>query len=465
MYQHETPTPSDLTNPLGDTPVYQNEDGKIAQNPLSFFEGQPPRFSLHKLALYLSPPALVGEFHPDSPWAGITRLRPHIDWPEATSNPADICTVFRKNISDCIGSASTVAVAASGGLDSTAVLIHAGVRCKAEGRRLIAIVVDLVDDNEEASGKTMQHLADRLEIPCEVYTIDGASMQGQNLPVWDPHGPRGEALPHLGKAVSDLAERLGAEVLLSGSGSDELLGTGRYLLFPLLRDGRLKDAFSYLDDLASEGGTRRIATEVLSLLARFLPKKLATQLYWATNWPELCNVQPNLVLAEAYRESVGVWSAEWLRQILLVHEEWHGKNWALADAWDAVFPADILPKAGAVPKKYPFLTPDFVKYAMGLPLTRRYTAHLPTPYHRGKALVLRLYPPSSHSHLPRRKQVFAKAFGAYQLQTGLPERCLALGLLDAEAFTQCNDPVLRWRIHALEQWIRGAEQIGAKAVE
>src|SRR5581483_8277918 len=123
MFQYDAlTTRDDPNNVLGDLPVYlRPEDGQTSPNPLPLL-GSHPTFSLRKLALELSPPALVGEFHPESPWLGITRLRPSIKWPQATYNPDDICTRFRKSVATSIGDASTIAVLASGGLDSTAIL-------------------------------------------------------------------------------------------------------------------------------------------------------------------------------------------------------------------------------------------------------------------------------------------------------------------------------------------------------
>src|SRR5579875_2119320 len=66
-----------VSDPTGRIPLYTSRDGQIGPDPFAL-AGERPRFSLSKLALYLAPPALVGEFLPDCPWAEVSRVRPAI---------------------------------------------------------------------------------------------------------------------------------------------------------------------------------------------------------------------------------------------------------------------------------------------------------------------------------------------------------------------------------------------------
>ncbi len=102
---------------------------------------------------------------------------------------------------------------------------------------------------------------------------------------------------------------------------------------------------------------------------------------------------------------------------------------------------------------------------MSLPLIERYSAHLPTPYHRSKALVVQLYPLQARAALPPAKQLFSRSFEIYQQRSLNVERCLAYGLISKEHLDTCRDASLLRTIQAIEQWIIGAEQKGATATE
>ena len=127
-------------SPFGHLPVYVSDDGQRGHDPLAL-AGENPTFSLSKLALYLSPPAVIGEFLPDCPWQGVTRVRSSVAWPtEPLSHVENIIERFQQSIRECVGDASTIAVALSGGLDSAAILYHASKIY--QDRRLIAITTD-----------------------------------------------------------------------------------------------------------------------------------------------------------------------------------------------------------------------------------------------------------------------------------------------------------------------------------
>src|SRR5579875_88872 len=101
-----------VSDPTGRIPLYTSHDGQIGPDPFAL-AGERPRFSLSKLALYLAPPALVGEFLPDCPWAGVSRLRPSVPWPSAHATRDHLLTQFRQSLATCIGDAAVVAVALS----------------------------------------------------------------------------------------------------------------------------------------------------------------------------------------------------------------------------------------------------------------------------------------------------------------------------------------------------------------
>lgn len=448
--------------PFRHLPLYVSDTGQRGHDPLAL-AGDQPTFSLSKLALYLSNPAVIGEFMPDCPWQDVSRVRSSVVWPSvAQSCTEDIVTQFQQSIRACVGDASTIAVALSGGLDSTAVLYHASKVC--QDRRLIAITSDLQDDRGVSCASVAQHLVESLSVPCELRILASTPEAYRQFPEaeWNAHGPRNDAMPRLNRAMADIAETCGAEVLLTGSGADELLGAVRYLLPFLLCSKHWCDATSYLHDIFQGGGIRRVETEVLALVASKLPVHFASQLYWATNWPELCLFQAPSLLSEQFHTTVEQWSRTWVRDILALHTQKH-RSWAIADAWDALFPLDLLPQAGLIAERDPFLHPAFLRYAMALPLEERYAAGFQEAYHRRKALVLRLYPQETHTVLPHNKQLFSQSFDTYQKQMPNAERCVKYGLIREDRLNACNDTAVLGMVSALEQWIAGAEKVGAIA--
>lgn len=393
-------------------------------------------------------------------------MRPSFPWPPASAQIDDLVPQFQKSVADCIGDAPVVAVALSGGLDSTAVLLHTHELCQNEGRRLIAITANIRDDRGQSSAIVAQRLIDVLHLRCEFSVVEDVANASPPLPApcWHPGGPRMDAMPRLNRAIADRAMDSGAEVLLSGDGADELLGAVRYLTLPLLRSRKWREATAYLRDLVEGGGWRRLQTEALGTVAFLLPARWSSWLYWATNWPELCTIQAPAILSERLRSPVEEWARIWVQQSLVFHSK-HHRSWAVADAWDAIFPSDGIPPAGHLPERDPFMTPSFRQYVMALPLVDRYAAHLLMPYHRSKALVLRLYPHQFHAALPRTKQLFSHAFERYQQQHLNAQRCVAYGLIDKAQLDLCQDATLLSTVQAIEQWMSGAEQVGATVTD
>jgi asparagine synthetase B (glutamine-hydrolysing) len=404
---------------------------------------------------------VIGEFMPDCPWKGVKRLRSSTPWPTTTQNNADdIVAQFQQSILACVGNASTIAVSLSGGLDSTAVLYHTSKVC--QGRRLLAITSDLQDDCGVSCATIAQQLVEDLSISCELHIVESTPEAYSQFPeaTWNANGPRNDAMPRLNRAIADIAATSGAEVLLTGSGADELLGAVRYLLSHLIRARHWHDVASYLCDIFQGGGMRRVETELLALSASLLPARLASQFYWATNWPELCLFQAPSPVTEKFQSVIEEWSKAWTRDILTLHTERH-RSWAVADAWDALFPLDLLPPAGLISERDPFLHPTFARYAMALPLEDRYSAALGAAYHRRKALVLRLYPENMQRVLPGTKQLFSQSFDTYQKRLLSAEHCVKYGLIDEDRLKQCSDPAMLGMVQALEQWIIGAKKAGA----
>jgi Asparagine synthase len=131
---------------LFEAPDYVDASGHASMDPLTLLPPQ-PMIDLASLALMVSSPALELEFMPASPWRGLTLRRARPRWPSRATDVAELHERFRDSVERCMGDASTVAVFFSGGLDSLAVLLHARAIARRQGRRVVAVTVDLLDDN------------------------------------------------------------------------------------------------------------------------------------------------------------------------------------------------------------------------------------------------------------------------------------------------------------------------------
>jgi len=449
-------------DPFCHSPKYLAADGLTGYDCFSL-AGANPQFSLSKLARFLTAPVLFNEFIPDCPWLGVTRLRPAWNWPAQNSNLSDLSPAFEASVSECIGDASTVAVLFSGGLDSTAVLLYADRLCRREGRRLIAITADLISDHGVHIAETARHLAEDLEVVCEFRAADNCFDPTRPFPPWIPVGPRLDAMPRLNRAMSEHAQEMGAEVLLTGSGADELLGAGRFLLLSLLRFGKPARAWRYLQYVA-EGGLRSFALEALGLASSCIPRRLGAQLYWGINWLELLQAESSPILAEPYRSLASQWAEGWLRNSMHEHVVL-STSWAIADAWDSLFPHDVHLPAGDLPERSPYLTPAFAKFAMGIPVAERFSDKFDATYHCRKALVVSLFPDYARPLLPTSKDFFSGEFQRYNIEAiGSLERAVSHGLFDpAGVRAASGNAVVLHAAYAVEEWIRGAELVGAKA--
>ncbi len=138
-----------------------------------------------------------------------------------------------------------------------------------------------------------------------------------------------------------------------------------------------------------------------------------------------------------------------------------GRTWAAADAYDAFFPHEPIPPAGAVAEASPYLHEAFIGAASALPPGDRYHPSLPSAYLRCKAQVVRLLPRDALPVLPRRKQYFAKALASMAADGRRAPLCVRAGLLEPAALAAETDTAVLLTVASLERWPTGAQQRGA----
>jgi hypothetical protein len=420
---------------------------------------------LPKLALELANPALELDAVPGCPWLGVERCRPVVEWPAVAADRAELPDRFRRSVAACLGDSEVVAVALSGGLDSLAVLYHCAGLCRREGRRLVALVDEMLDDQGVPASALAASLIEAFAIDCELHVV-GTDPRRLPPPHWSPAGPRREALPRAFAALIEQAAALGARVVLTGCGADELLQATPFLTAAQLRAGRWQAAWRYAADEALYGGAVLGLAQLLAMAAPRLPTRTSFALYLAAHYPDVRTPFPGDVLADRYRAHALGYYRAWL-------ERWRerfvaqGRDWVLAAAWDCVFGCDMLESLGPVPHRSPFLEPDFASFALAIPLHERYTPEHRLPYHRYKHLVLSLYPRRLWPLLPEHKHLYRKAIPEYavRLLQGRRLWCRELGLVrDLPDQALVANPSIACKLAALEEWIDGALERGASPV-
>ncbi|MBT2439927.1 hypothetical protein J7E93_07290 [Streptomyces sp. ISL-36] len=433
---------------------FRGGDGRTAANPLDL-SGPVPGVDLEAVGLLLAPPALTGEFYPRSLWRGVERLpmRPFTPVP----HPGGLRAAFAASVRSLTADADTIGVALSGGLDSLATLLHV---CEAvDGRQVIAFTGDHRDDRGRSCVPVVRRLLSDLGLCERVRLVVVDPVRHRAQPVWSPVGPRLDSLPEVNAALSEMADGLGVGVLLSGVGSDELLGVPRYATAEIARRHGVRAAWRYLRDVGRSGPGA--AGEAAAVLARLVAARASARAYWAVNWPEWTAPKPSRALAEPYRQHATQWGRAWVEGRISSHAA-EGRSWAHADAYDAFWPHEVIGPAGPVPEASPFLTEEFLSAAFAVPVAARYRPDAPTAYWRCKWLVLSLMPRHALAALPRRKSYFTAALAseAALLDARAPLLAVECGLIDRAALIREKDTAFLLALSAVEQWIIGAHERG-----
>ncbi|MEW1640408.1 asparagine synthase-related protein [Streptomyces sp. NPDC093801] len=375
------------------------------------------------------------------------------------AHPQGLRAAFGDSVRALTADAEVIGVALSGGLDSLAVLLHV---CEIAGSRpVIAFTGDYQDDRGRSCVAMVRRLLADLRLGDRVRLVAVDPERHRAAPPWSPTGPRLDAAPETNAGLSALAADLGVGVLLSGVGSDELLGVPRYATAEIAHHHGARAALRYLRDVGRAGPG--VAGEAAAILARAFPASVSGQAYWATNWPEWAKPTASEVLAEPYRQHATDWGRAWVERRIANHAR-RQRSWAQADAFDAFWPHEVIGAAGQVREASPFLTEGFLAAAFAVPLAARYRPDLPTAYWRCKSLVLSLMPDQVLSALPRQKSYFTAALAgeAAHLDASAPLLTVECGLIDRARLAKETDTAMLLAVSAVEQWLIGAEQIGAQ---
>ncbi|MGH3679397.1 MAG: asparagine synthase-related protein [Natronosporangium sp.] len=406
------------------------------------------------LARLFAIPVLFGEFAPASYWQGVDLVWPPP--PPAASTGGDLGEAFAAAVARCAGEAGTVAVALSGGVDSLAVLWH--VLALLPARQVHAFTANLIDDGGVPAARLVDRQLDALGLSKRVRLHVVDPDRCVTAPGWSPYGPRMDALPSLNASIAQLAAQVGAEVLLSGNGADELLSTPRYAMVEVAAVHGLRAARRYLADMARAEHGR--TGEYAAVAARMLPAAARVRAYAAVTWPDWCAPQVSPVLARTWRESALSWTRQWVAEVLDGHANAR-RGWAAAAARDCWWPRAYLPPSGPIREASPFCDSSFAAAAWARPLGERYDPAGRSTYLRVKGAVAALFPSGVRADLPATKRYYTTALArAYARPVSVPTAA-AVGLLDPSAAATTNCTATKMTTAAVEAWLAGAVAAGA----
>lgn len=454
--------PSQAQRPL----FVHGPTGRTGHDPVDLIDGR-LRFSLAKLARNLDNPFLEAEFPPPCPWLDVSRVdSPVPPVPADSSSVSDLRDAFQTAIRGCVGDADVVAVMYSGGLDSTSVLVQAAEICKADGRRLLALVWNLDDQFGVPTGQLAHRQLKAMQVDCELHVLP-VDWRSLPEPEWSPGGIRLDYYTRLHRAMVDRAVEAGAEVLLTGVGGDEVLAAWQFMTPQLAAARRWRELRGYQAGMLKGGSATEVLGELGALAARRLSPERSFDLYSGIAYGSFLQPLPVPVLRPDYRGIVREEAVRWRRDRLELFVD-RGQTWADASLWDSVYPLAYAAHPTGVPiyEASPFLEPGFIEFALGLPLVDRFHYSDAPPYHWYKPLHFGLLPTAYRAVAPQYKQSYSHIFREYQLDV-IPDgelESVRLGLVEPRDKRDLD------RIHTrlpaalrnVEVWIRGALAYGAE---
>jgi len=410
-------------------------------------------FALTRLATCFGWPALARDLAVLPPWEDVRRIRPAPPLPDSVSDPSQFRDRVTAAVATAIDGHECVAVEASGGLISAALLDITGRLCRRSGHRLLVVTLDLTDDLGHRSRPTVAGLLEHLGVDAELVVVDTRPSRWPDPP-WTPHGPRVEAWPRYQVGLIRSAQDHGATLLLQSHGADRLLQAPPYLMSQLLADRDWRPLRQYRRD-----GQTPMVIELLAA-ARPITGLVTANVHWSHTWPDSPGDRAAAVLAPHYGERARQWWAGFQQECLHISIA-ERANWAEATVMHQLFPYDLPLPAGDIAATWPLLDPAFARYAYHLPPRSRYSADQPSSYLRRHGLLAGLLPPGFTAALTPRRRRFSKALRRYlQSVTREPRNSIELGLLRPDWRPCCQDSHDLVTALSCEDWIEGALQRG-----
>jgi asparagine synthase (glutamine-hydrolysing) len=359
-------------------------------------------------------------------------------------------SVFDRTVEELVDGHDAVAVRVSGGMDSAAVLSSLA-RIPSTDVQVIALVTEAIADSGERASEQASRIvlsAFRDETRAKIVVLPSSKVA---RPAWSAVGPRLEAAPGRNAAAITAAAGLGATLMLSGDGADELLTSPAFLGCHL---ARASGSFSLLRYLRDHGCADIVSTAIASASELLLRKQtdVEARVYYALISSPAG--EGETVLDPTFAAHVRQWSRGYDGALQDLLPELLSDGWAHAEAHLSIWPQDQLHLGSEIPVRSPFLEQPFVGHALGLPLWERWNAELPTPYLRRKAAVAALLEPAVAATLPPHKKAFSADLAGSIFTDHDTPALVDLGLVRASTLVVDTATVLTLR--ALEDWVRGA---------
>jgi asparagine synthase (glutamine-hydrolysing) len=263
-------------------------------------------------------------------------------------------------------------------------------------------------------------------------------------------------MPDRAAGVAQVAIEAGAEILLCGSGADELLGAHRYLTLPLLRHRRGASRAYWNGIRRESNGMTGFLGELIGIALSCAGPKLRRRIFLAIDEADLAEVpDPVNLLSGRYREHARDFDRRWLE---------FGAQLIPAEAVSLSqmhFCASLLPieyqnPTGPIEEASPFMLEPLFGAACDVPLVDRFDPVYPHAYWQKKPLVMALIPSGLHAFLPTRKDLYSRAMVEDYAQAAPPRRLMDLGIIERSAFESDDYSICRKLILSMESWLEGA---------
>ncbi|MGY0390530.1 asparagine synthase-related protein [Nocardioides sp. WG-D5] len=358
--------------------------------------------------------------------------------------------MFDRTVEELVAGHGAVAVRVSGGMDSAAVLSSLA-RVASSDVQVTALVTEAIADSGERASEQASRIVRSIfqdEARAKIVVLPRSKIA---TPAWSAVGPRLEAAPARNAAAVTAAAEVGATLILSGDGADELLTTPAFLGRRIARAGAASSLLRYLGD---HRPADLVATAVASASELLLSRRTeqAARVYGALIGDPVG--EGDAALEPAFAAFVREWSSEYDRALQELLSDLLADGWAHTEAHLAIWPQDQLHVGSEIPIRSPFLEQPFISHALGLPLQERWDARLPTPYLRRKAAVALLLDPGVATALPRHKEGFSTDLARSLFTDHDTPTLLDLGLV--RPHTLIRDTATVMTLRALEDWVIGA---------
>lgn len=446
-----------------DRPLFRSTADGYSSSPEAV--AGPLLVSRRKLAQYLANPVLETNVGGPCPWLTVDRVRPPIQLAARdTSDPDNVGNIFSAAVSRAMGNAPTCALFYSGGLDSFALAVEAAAQCRAQGRKLIPIIWNMTD---QTGASTISVALPQLKAIGEWLkpVVLDAGLTSIPEPEWSSCGPRTDWNGPLRRRTEEIAASLGATVLLSGEGGDEVFSAWNFATRSLLAARRPRDLGRYLAAFARHESILEVVGELLSLSAPLMSSRSSFRGYLAFGRSKELVPDPARVVHPSLASVTEDAHAAWLRERFKIFRQ-NRQDWSQAEYYDEVYPYayDVYPPDALVPERSPYLDTEMISWSAGLPAAARFDSRAAVPYHWYKALQIRLIPERIRSLMPRYKAHYGEAYRRF-IEAEAPRGPLALhehGIMQSVAFDQLKfrHSYLPLMARNLELWFRGALERG-----